>query len=240
MYDRPELQAANDHLWHLVREALGFGPRHLTRDLDLFDLWQSPDLILAQTCSLPFRLFLKDKVQVLGSADYGLSDCPAGYYNSVLVARADDPRPLEQLFQARVIRNQSHSQSGFAALVEAAEQTRTPLHISAESGGHVHSARMVAQGAADLAALDALSWRFIQRYDGFAPSLRVVSHTSPTPSLPFITSLKQDSARIYAALDSAISALNPNEKNTLSLYGLIPHKAAVYLALPIPDEISAN
>ena len=55
MYDRPETAAANDRLWQGVRTRLGEGPEHLVRAGDPWEHWQSPDLLLSQTCGLPFR-----------------------------------------------------------------------------------------------------------------------------------------------------------------------------------------
>jgi hypothetical protein len=55
MYDRPETAGANDRFWESVRDHLGYGPMTLTRGRDHWDIWQSPDLVLAQTCGLPFR-----------------------------------------------------------------------------------------------------------------------------------------------------------------------------------------
>ena len=97
MYDRPETASANDRLWALIHEALGEGPKHLTREGDLWDIWTAPDLLLAQTCGLPYRARLHDRVTLVGTPDYGLPDLPAGYYQSVLIARADGPRDLDAL-----------------------------------------------------------------------------------------------------------------------------------------------
>ena len=45
----------------------------------------------------------------------------------------------------------------------------------------------MADGRADYAAIDALSWVIIQRYDRFAADLVVVGHTPASPALPYIT-----------------------------------------------------
>jgi hypothetical protein len=59
MYDRPETRAATDRFWELTRDALSLrgidAPEALTRDRDPWDIWQAPDLVLAQTCGLPYR-----------------------------------------------------------------------------------------------------------------------------------------------------------------------------------------
>ena len=42
MYDRIEVASANDRFWAAIHEALGYGPDTLTRDRDVWDIWQSP------------------------------------------------------------------------------------------------------------------------------------------------------------------------------------------------------
>ena len=46
MYDRPETAAANDRLWTAMRAHLGRGPDALTRDAEVWQVWQSPDLLI--------------------------------------------------------------------------------------------------------------------------------------------------------------------------------------------------
>lgn len=72
MYDMPDLHAANDRLWTLIRQHLGFGPDTLSRGLDPWEIWQSPDLVLAQTCGMPFRTRLHRDVALIGTPDYGV------------------------------------------------------------------------------------------------------------------------------------------------------------------------
>ncbi|MCP4182498.1 MAG: PhnD/SsuA/transferrin family substrate-binding protein [Hyphomicrobiales bacterium] len=59
-----------------------------------------------------------------------------------------------------------------------------------ESEGHRNSARLVAAGKADVAALDAVCWHLLQYYESeTADYLKVVTWTKMYPSIPFITSL---------------------------------------------------
>ena len=68
-------------------------PEGLQRDPDdLWSQWTSPDLVFSQTCGFPYRARLHGSVTLIGTPDFGVEDCPPGYYRSVLVARADDPR----------------------------------------------------------------------------------------------------------------------------------------------------
>lgn len=240
MYDRPETADANDRLWQAIRARLGLGPDHLTRERDLWEIWQAPDLLLAQTCGYPYRARLHGHVTLVGTPDYGLPDCPPGYYCSVLVARADDPRQtLGDFDGASFAYNEALSQSGWAA--PAAHMAAHGLSFGRllETGAHRASARAVAEGHADLAALDAVTWALIQRHDSFAHELRAIDRTTPTPGLPLITARGTDPAPLFAATAAAIADLSPGDRDTLLLRGLVAIPAAAYLALPIPAAPAA-
>jgi ABC-type phosphate/phosphonate transport system substrate-binding protein len=235
MYDRPETAAANDALWQGIRAALGQGPDKLTRDGDLWDHWLSPDLLLSQTCGYPYRARLHGQVTLVGSPVLDLPDCPPGHYYSVFVARADDPRAEPQEFAtARLAYNDALSQSGWAAPQNWAAARGFAFTNPIRSGAHRASALAVAEGHADIAALDALSWHLMQAYDPFTAGLRVLTHTDPTPALPFITALGRDADALRAALESAILALPADLRATLGLKGVTFIPAAVYLAVPNP------
>lgn len=235
MYDRPEIAAANDRLWQAVQQALGRGPDGLHRDIDPWVAWQSPELLLAQTCGCPFRTRLYGEVQLVGTPDYGLPDCPAGYYRSVFVARKSDAgKTLRAFDRSRFAYNDPLSQSGWAApLIHMQDRDILPGALI-ESGGHQNSARMVAEGDADFAALDLLSWMLIQEHDSFAADLCEIELTAPTPGLPFITALGVDPAELYLALESAIKNLDEQSLKSLHLKGLIHIPSSAYLEVPTP------
>ncbi|MEC3860012.1 PhnD/SsuA/transferrin family substrate-binding protein [Mesobacterium sp. TK19101] len=234
MYDRPETAAANDVFWGLIREALGYGPERLNRALDPWEAWEHPDLLLSQTCGLPYRTRLQGKVSLIASPDFGLPDCPPGYYNSVLVARADDRRSLDDLAAARVVINQDHSQSGFAAIMSHFAACAIVPNIATQSGGHAASARMVAEGAADLAAIDGNTWRMIQAFDPWAGALREIERTAPTPAMPYITGPTQDAAPLRAAMVAAVDRLPDATRALLGLRGITLVPPQAFLAVPTP------
>lgn len=234
MYDRPETEAANDRFWQSIRKALGSGPDTLSRDIDLWDLWQSPDLCLAQACSLPYRAVLKDKVTLVAAPVYDLP-CPAGRYFSNLVVRADDPREtFEDYAQAPIAINDWLSQSGWSALWSLAQDSEVALGPITVTGGHRASAEAVATGKADLASIDAVSWRMISRWDGFASQLRILSDTPTSPSLPYITGAKTDPPPLFSAIRNALQDLTAQDRDLLCLTGITEALADDYLSLPMP------
>lgn len=250
MYDRPETAAANDRLWELVRDhyhawergvlekqddALRHPPETLTRAEDLWDQWQHPSLFLSQTCGLPYRAHLHGKVTMIGVADHKLPGTKAGFYYSVLVARKKDKRSEISNFDQSVIAiNDPLSQSGWAAPYTYATGYDIGFARKVTTGSHVASARAVAEGGADIAALDAVTWTMISRWDAFADDLKIIGQTNPTPALPYISARGFNTGEIVAALQLAIRDLSNDDKDTLCLYDLSFVHPDRYLALPVP------
>lgn len=241
MYARPELEGAHDRFWMLIREELkgqGIeGPEKLSQHADMFEVWEDPELVLSQTCGMPYRVFLKEKVMLVGTPDYGLEGCPAGHYQSPIVVRKDDPRTSLLEFKDAIFGfNQTHSQSGFAAPYEHVSKQGFWFQNRLATGGHLASAQAVAEERADIAAIDGVTWRLIQKYEPCAEHLRVLEWTRPTPGLPLITSLKHDPKAVFAAVSSAISALEASDKALLGINALVRIPQADYFAIANPPE----
>jgi hypothetical protein len=238
MYDFPHTSAANDTLWTSIRDHLGYGPDHLTRDVDPWDIWQSDDLLFAQTCGLPFRAHLHEKVQLVGTPDYGIAGCPAGHYHSVIVVHvASTIQDVNALTDKCFAYNEGLSQSGWAAPNAHMKAAGVPFKVGPCTGSHKSSAQTVANGQADFAALDALTWMMLEIDDPqTAQHLRVIATTEPTPALPFITAIHQDANAIAIAAGKAIGALPPKARAALHLKGLIQLPPSAYLALAIPPR----
>lgn len=243
MYDTPATAGANDRFWTLVRDAFGRGPKCLDRDEDSHVTWQRPDLLLSQTCGLPYRSSLFDRVSLVGTPDYGVAGCAPGYYRSCLIVRADDPRgTIADFVEATLARNSACSQSGWAAIMDHLVENNSDFNFEGRilnTGAHALSAQAVAMGDADIAALDAVTWTLIQRENPFADRLRVMDVTRPTPGLPFICAQATDVASLHSAINSAIAALSAGDRETLCLKGLVQISKGAYLAEPLPPYESA-
>ncbi|QDG77630.1 phosphate/phosphite/phosphonate ABC transporter substrate-binding protein [Labrenzia sp. PHM005] len=239
MYQRPQLVGAHNRFWALIRTALrerGIdSPETLSQDAEEFSVWRDPKLVLSQTCGMPFRTWLHEDVALVGTPDYGLEGCPPGYYRSALVVRDDDPRDtLDAYRDACFAYNQHFSQSGYAApywhLMPRGFWFENRLHTEQ----HLNSAHAVAEGRADIASLDAQSWRLMERYEPFAKQLRVLDWTEPTPGLPLITALKDQSAAIFGAVEQAITSLGDEDRSLLGVKGIAMIAKENYLAIPNP------
>lgn len=235
MYDMPALQDANDRFWQAIRAGLGYGPAHLTRDGDPWRVWQSSDLVFAQTCGMPYRTRLFGTVNLVGTPDYGLPGCAPGYYQSVLVVRADAPdAPLAAFAAGTFAYNEALSQSGWAAAVTHLSKQQLRPEKRLRTGSHAASARAVADGRADFAALDALTWELLVEHDPCTADLRVLERTAPTPGLPYITASRNDPLAVATAVEMAITDLAPGDRATLHLRALVRIPEAAYLAVPTP------
>ena len=245
MYDRVEAQGANDRLWALIRDGMrGQGmaaPEALTRgDGAYWPAWQAADLVLSQTCGYPYRAKLHGKVTLIGTPDYGVARCPPGYYRSVFVSRADDTRlTLAEYDGAPFAFSEDLSQSGWAGPQACAAKLGLTLRPKLRTGGHLLSACAVAEGRADIAGIDAMTWGMFRRWEDFAAGLKVVGQTDPVPGLPYIAALGADADALFGIVSKAIADLAAPDRATLSLQGFIRIPAETYLAMPTPPSPAA-
>jgi len=239
MYERPQTRAATTRFWHEIRNRLRQSgidaPDDLERGTPFGETWGANDLVFSQTCGRPYRLDLCDRVTLVGTPDYDLKGCAPGYYRSGFVVRARDPRyALADFAETVFAYNETLSQSGWAAAQCHAAKNGFQFSKTLETGGHAASARAVAEGRADIAALDALTWDLVKRYNDFSLGLRVLDWTAPSPGLPYITGKTISGAVVANAVSAAISALSIPDRAALRLRGLVQIPKAAYMAVPNP------
>ena len=232
MYDLAGFEAETDRLWSAIRtelQAEGLdAPSMLDRGLSAEAAWTHPDLCLSQTCGLPLVTGLAGTATVLGAFDFGLPGCGAGEYNSVLIARAlpDPDAPMNFAFNERC------SQSGYAA---PKRYLGARFVAACETGAHIVSIRAVADGAAEAAAIDAVTWRLAQSVEPKAHGLTVFGSTPSTPGLPLITAPDRDPAPYRRALSRA-AAHHAQDSGPLGLRGFVPFDLADYQRAIFPVD----
>lgn len=238
MYDMPHLQSANDRLWAEIRAGLGQGPDRLSRQGNPWTEWLSPNLLLAQTCGLPYRARLHENVTLVGTPDYDLPNCPPGHYFSYLIRRRDDPRSLVELSHRGVMAfNDPLSQSGWAAPLAHLEARKLKPRKTLQTEAHIESIKAVLSGKADFAAIDALTLFLWASEDTDAAAyIDAFDRTAPTPALPYITARGRDPQPIFDSIESAISSLPHEDRCALRLKGIVRILPSEYLALPIPPS----
>lgn len=239
MYDMPPAQGANDRLWAAIRDGMRawgmVAPDALTRTADLFAQWEAPDLVLSQTCGMPYRTRLHDMVTLIGTPDFGVAGAPAGYYRSVFVAHRDDARTrLDQFDGAKLAYNETISQSGWAGPLHHMAERGLRLRAHVHTGGHRLSLAAVAAGQAEIASLDVISWDMLQSFHADAARVQVIEMTDPTPGLPYIAAAGVDGAVMFDIIARAIAGLSDADRAATRLKGIVAIPARDYLAVPTP------
>ena len=239
MYDRPELREAHDAYWAAIHQSLESSgvesPAKLERNGFGLDFWSDGNLIFSQTCGLPYRKYLHDKVGLVATPDFGIEGCPEGYYRSYFVVRkSDDEADFAKYLTRTFAYNEPDSQSGFVAAWNHLKPRNQWFDDFIETGAHVESARHVATMKADIAAIDAVTWRLIRKYEDFADELCVIEETAPTPGLPYITSLANDPGVVNAAVMRAVSGLSSDVLKALGIRSIVSIPKAAYLNIPVP------
>ena len=237
MYDWPEVQWANDALWEAIRRRLDnagiAAPPTLERSRDRYEVWTDPGLILAQTCAWPYVTRLRGKVGLVGTPEYDADGCADSLYSSFLVTREAEPGDALGSFRKRRFAiNSRDSLSGFVALKSAMRTEGVEEGDASwlETGGHRESVRAVAEGRADVAAIDAVCWALAGRHEAAAvETLRVINRTPLRPGLPLITAVGHDES-VVRALRSAITEALADEET------LAARQALFLAALDITDE----
>ncbi|KAI1296465.1 ABC-type phosphate/phosphonate transport system, periplasmic component [Xylaria venustula] len=201
-------------------------------ELDLHTLWRHPSLLLAQACWGPMELGLARHVEVVGQQDYSNVDGgTAELYSSAVVARriTDDvpaPRdgkpnlPLGELRGKRLAFNSTDSMSGIIGLERDLASLNEDMGIFSEriqSGGHRNSIVAVAEGTADVAAVDCLTWQLAKHFEPASKALAVVGWTARRKGLPFIASRNVAPQVVQlVAQELRKSALGPTLRGYLS------------------------
>jgi ABC-type phosphate/phosphonate transport system substrate-binding protein len=176
-------------------------------ELDFATVWQHPKLLFGQTCWGPIELGFVSNIRVVGQPDYSVFEGGEGeLYSSAIVMRragladgdiaapanGEAAIPLNLLRGRRLAYNSHDSMSGVLALSRDLAVVGASLDIfpqQIETGAHRASVVAVAEGRADVAAIDCRSWSIIQRFEPRARDVAVVGWTRRRKGLPYIAAL---------------------------------------------------
>ena len=232
MYDWPEVRAATDALWAKIHTALQkrgiASPDTLDREEATETTWLSPRLLLSQTCGLPLVQDLRDQVTVLGRFTYQDLSATGDYHSVIVVRESDSIDHPEDLRGQRAAINHEDSYSGCLTLKRWAGKQAGETAFFASviaTGSHRDSVCAVANGLADTAAIDHVSWCLAKRVEPAAQRLSVVAKTDDRPGLPLITQTGHDTQtleHLRSALDEAVTMLDPASRSALGITGFVP------------------
>ena len=209
-------------------------PKTLNRSIPAEKVWHSPNLLLTQTCGLPYVRYLRDTVRVLGAMAYDLPGCRVGDYHSVLVVHhASAISELNACRGVRVAINSDDSYSGCLALDRQIATFREGSFFKERilTGSHRESIRAVAQGIADVAAIDCVAWALARKHEPETERVRVVGTTNSRPGLPLITCRSRSKAECEAlqiALEEAVAQLERSSRDALLLLAFVRKEEADY------------
>ena len=195
---------------------------------DLPALWRHPKLLLAQACWGPMELGLSPFVEVIGQPDYsGFEGGDGIFYSSAILMRRERGRvaatpsgegravlPTGLLLGLKLAFNGRDSMSGYLALERDLGSTGKGMSIfpeTIETAGHRTSIKAVAEGGADVCAVDCRSWAMAKRFEPAADALVPVGWTARRKGLPYIASASLPKGTI-AAVRAAIGAEMANAR----------------------------
>ncbi|MCJ8308219.1 MAG: PhnD/SsuA/transferrin family substrate-binding protein [Rhizobiaceae bacterium] len=232
MYDWPELRSDTDAYWQILHDSFaadGFEPPQVIFHTDdETEGWLSPDLFFSQTCGYPFVSRLEGKVELLGTPHFDIEGWQGPYYASALIVRVDVAGDsLDSLSgeggpaasSMRFAFNSANSLSGYRCVTPLTGRLENYFGELIKSGGHRYSADMVADGRADIAAIDALCWHLYRQIQpNNAGKLRVLQWTPFLPGLPYITNTGWGAnalQRLQSALAAGVEVMKSSKHNQL-------------------------
>jgi ABC-type phosphate/phosphonate transport system substrate-binding protein len=242
MYDFPELRPATDALWQAVAERLRRAgvtdvPDFLSHDLTHHESWAQPHLMLGQSCGFPAMTDFADQLRIVAAAIYNAPGCAdATHCSFIVVPAASSARELKDLRGSRFALNAWDSNTGMnlprLAFAPFAESGRFFSAIVV-TGSHAASLASLAEGRADIAAIDCVSHALLLRLrPELGAATRILARTQSGPSLPFVTARGNSedldgmlrSALTDALADPALAAT----REALLLDGIVAASAADY------------
>lgn len=236
MYDFPETATANDALWAAMAASLRAAgvaaPIGLTRAGDPEPQWRDPGLIFGQTCGYPYAKGLRDDVALIATPHYAFPGCEGAAHRSFFIRRRDDARrSLADFCGARAAINGWTSNTGmnlFRAAIAPVAGGKPFFREVNVTGSHEASLVAVAEGRADIAAIDCVTVALLARSRAeIVAGVAIVAESRPSPGLPFIASARAAPATIAAVREALLMALaQPSLAKAREALGLVGASAA--------------
>jgi ABC-type phosphate/phosphonate transport system substrate-binding protein len=230
MYDFPWTAAANDALWASMCARLAEAgvqtPAALARGGDLTLQWRDPGLIFGQTCGYPYVAGLRNAVTLIAAPEYGFPGCEGAAHRSFIIRRAGDSRrELAEYRGATAALNAHDSNTGmnlFRAAVAPIAGRAPFFRAIVVTGSHEASVTAVAEGEADLASIDCVSFALMERgRPELVERVAVIAESPLSPGLPFIMSAGLGAPTVAAVREALLAALaDPNLAEALKALGL--------------------
>lgn len=245
MYNLPGMRAANAALWSALADRLRATGLSEPPGALLFERPPVPDgigpeVLFTQTCGYPLQTLYRGQYRLLARPWCEAAGCAGSTHSAFILApRALGAHGLEDLRGARFALNSLHSNSGMnlpRRLIAEIAGARPFFSRVVETGGHGASIRLLAQGGADCASIDCLTYAFYQDHEpDLVAGLDILARTPPSPSIPFVTSVVTPEP-VVTALREALLALPDDPRlgeamKTLRITRIEPAPEAEYAAI---------
>ena len=221
MYDFEEVRGAHEVLWNSVARKLERAgvegvPAALDRSRSVHELWTDPGLLLSQCCGADLVGRYAGTLALVATPLYRAPGCDGCWYSSVVLVAEDSPATeLSDLRDAVCVVNSHESHSGANALrALVAPLSRRGRFFSriVTSGSHPASVATVVRGAADVAAIDCVTYACLDRYrPSRLEGTRRLCYTARAPGIPFVTRAGSDSNRIRHLQSALLEAFEEPE-----------------------------
>jgi len=183
-------------------------------------------LWFGHTCGYPLMTSLRDTLTPICVPVFDVAGCDQIYYSSrLIVPKNSSINTLQDCKGLRAVINSRDSNSGMNvlrhAVAEYSQQGKFFNQIRI-SGSHLQSLTEVAYQHADIAAIDCVSYRFIEdSFPELANGVRSIDFSVKTCGLPFVLPKSiadnNDLSSITKNLNYALSMLDDKQRNTLHL-----------------------
>jgi ABC-type phosphate/phosphonate transport system substrate-binding protein len=187
---------------------------------------RDPGLFFGHTCGYPLMKHLQDTVTPFCVPVFNVTGVSGNLYSSrVIVASDADIGNLSDCRNRIAAINSSDSNSGMNVFRHAIakQKSSTPFFAAViNSGGHLHSLTAVAEGRADVAAIDCVSFQLIEdRWPELTARVRSIGDSVKTCGLPLVLPnsnlASTNTGEILAALNEALNHVDPWIKQRLRL-----------------------
>ena len=188
------------------------------------ETYLAPNLLLGHTCGYPYVTRWNKSHQLICVPEFDIPGCEGTLYSSWFVCGSADKRDTIEAFRDGVaVINGPNSNSGmnvFRYQVSPFAKNGSFFNDVIVSGSHINSMRAVAEGRAEIAAIDAVSYHYIvQAEPTLARQTRIMGQSVKTTGLPFIAHADEPipSDVLTHALNRCLDESPTNESELLGL-----------------------
>lgn len=215
----------------------------LRPDLDFrhgIEVLHDPDLLFGQTCGYPLMTHLSGTLTPFCVPCFDVPGTDGKRYSSQLIVNAESEISALADCEGKIAAiNTTDSNSGMNVLryevarIGASQGFFSRIEIT---GGHLHSLRAVAEGHADLAAIDCVTFQLIaDQSPDLVERVRRIGFTAQTCGLPFVLPGNQVSSalteRYCEALQQAVLNMSSQSRDCLHLSGIEAVSLADYAGI---------